>query len=132
MRTHAYAALVREKNTLEAQLKELKTKINEQQEDILRGMEEAGVTNMTLNDGAQLVMVCTRIPKAVVSAADAYDALIAAGLDHLAVRGFHWKSLQSALIKMDEAGEPIPEEFEGHIEIFEKYGVTVRNAGKEE
>ena len=127
-----FVELYRRKNTLEAELRAVTKEVAAMSDEILDQLDEMGLQNIKTKGGATIYARQSRIPTAVDGNHErAYDALVAAGLPHLAKKNFHWKSVLSAILEMESRGEPLPEAFDGAIEIYEKFTAVVLAAGKD-
>ncbi len=125
----AYTEKVREKRALDKRLKDLNAEIDEMQRALLDqfaaedGLDRFTVNGMNLAPQRQLW----------ASTADkqydaACDALTKTGFGDLVQRRFNAQTLSAVVREMDDAGTPIPPEWEGVITITEKFVIGATEA----
>lgn len=112
-----------EKDRLEEALKPVTTEIEAVTARILDRWSEDGIDSMRV-DGKHVVL-SRRVWARVIDRARVAEVLRAAGLDALLTPNA--QSLSAYVKEMEENDQPLPPGFEGVIDRFEKYSLSVRN-----
>lgn len=116
--------LRKRKRNCESELRDIEHNINRIHDSVLEDMINEGIQNINI-DGETLY-ISSRIWAKYENREEACKALKAANMGDIVKEGFNYITLSALLSEYSRAGQDLPKEFEGIIEIKEVFSVLSR------
>ena len=126
VKLNRFVELEKQRRDLETRLKALKEETTKLKESILSDFEEAGMSK-TVVEGMTVYVHRQLWASAIDSDYErACQALKSAGLNDYVQERFNINSLSAYVRELDKAGDPLPSEFDGCIDVKERFEIRTR------